>query len=127
LGKSIPVQQFPGHTDNELSASLAAQILKDLLSRFPRYRQKVNGFDALACLESDITFLHSLEAEAEQGFAEELRAAEQRVTDLRAANGKYQRVLSKPGNIAFSLPVRAAWLKAFMAWPLQIHVQKNPR
>jgi SpoVK/Ycf46/Vps4 family AAA+-type ATPase len=48
----------------------------------------VKAFDALANLESDLTNLHSLKAEAEQGLAAELRAAEERVTELRVAQGK---------------------------------------
>jgi hypothetical protein len=65
-----------GHTDNNLSGSLAAQILKDLLSSGPRYRQMVAAFDALARLESDQTFLQSLKADADGELAQEQRATE---------------------------------------------------
>jgi hypothetical protein len=38
-----------------------------------------------------------------------------------------QRVLSKPESITLRVPFLAAWLKAFIALPRQIQVQKKPR
>jgi hypothetical protein len=74
---------FQLHNDDELCASVASQILRNLLA-IPQHQQLVSAFEALACLDGDITFLQSLEPEIEKGLAEELRTAEQRVTDLRA-------------------------------------------
>jgi hypothetical protein len=84
-GDCIWMASYFQDAENELSTNLASQILKALL---PRYRQMVTSFSSLAALESDITFLDSLKAEAEQGLAEELRAAEERVTQLRAARSE---------------------------------------
>jgi hypothetical protein len=53
-------------TGNEFSASRAAEILKDFLE-MPRYRQMVRS---LASLETDLTELEKLKAEAEQGLAD---------------------------------------------------------
>jgi hypothetical protein len=50
---------------NCLCASLASEILRELMASEPRYRQMVDLFDALACLEDDVTFLESLKREAE--------------------------------------------------------------
>jgi hypothetical protein len=61
--------------DNELSASLASQILRDLLSGHPRYRQMVTAFQGLSGLENDLTFLTDLKAETEQALSVELREA----------------------------------------------------
>ena len=69
--------------DNELSASLASQILKDLLSGQSRYRQMVVTFQGLAGLESDLTVLTNLKTETEQALAVELREAEERAAKLR--------------------------------------------
>jgi hypothetical protein len=74
--------------DHHLSAGLASQILKDLLSSDPRYRQMVDDFAQMAGLENDISFLDILKAEAEAGLAAELREAEQRVEELRKAQQK---------------------------------------
>lgn len=63
-------------------------VLKDLLATNPRYRQMVNAFQGLAGLESDLTFLTDLKAEAEQGLATELREAEERAAELRQARRK---------------------------------------
>jgi AAA+ superfamily predicted ATPase len=68
---------------NGLSPSLAAMILKDLLSGEPRYRQMVTSFQSLAELENDLTFLTNLKAETEQALATELREAEERAAKLR--------------------------------------------
>jgi AAA+ superfamily predicted ATPase len=68
---------------NGLSQSLASQILKDLLSGNPRYRQMVATFEGLADLESDLTLLTDLKAETEQALSVELREAEERAAKLR--------------------------------------------
>jgi hypothetical protein len=69
--------------DNELSASLASQILKDLLSGISRYRPMVTAFQGLAGLENDLTVLTNLKAETEQALAVELRETEERAAQLR--------------------------------------------
>jgi AAA+ superfamily predicted ATPase len=69
--------------NNELSARLASQILRDLLSGHPRYRQMVSTFQGLAGLENELSFLTDLKAETEQALAVELRQAEERAAQLR--------------------------------------------
>ena len=67
-----PIWQDPAlcsGTGNEFSASRAAEILKDFLET-PRYRQMVRSFSRLASLETDLTELEKLKAEAEQGLAD---------------------------------------------------------
>jgi len=87
-----PIWQDPAlcsGTGNEFCASRAAEILKDFLQT-PRYRQLVRSFSRLASLEmeTDLTELEKLKAEAASALAEELRAAEERVKELRAAQQK---------------------------------------
>jgi hypothetical protein len=66
------------HTGTEfLSAVRSTQIFKDLLTTNSRYRQMVNTFQGLAGLESELTFLQELKTETVQGFATELREAEE--------------------------------------------------
>jgi hypothetical protein len=63
-----------------MSASLASQILKDLLLR-PWYRRLVTSFSSLAALESEFTFLSSLKAEVDQGLVEEQAQAQKRAAE----------------------------------------------
>jgi hypothetical protein len=77
-----PVWEDPcPHAANGFSASGAARIVKDLLNSNPRYLQMVNSFQNLASLESNLTFLRDLKAEAEQVLAAELREARREVTE----------------------------------------------
>jgi hypothetical protein len=72
----------------ELTGQAAKGILKDLLANNDRYRQLVNSFSTLVWLELDLALLYDLRSEARHALAKELHAAEQRVMDLRAAQGK---------------------------------------
>jgi hypothetical protein len=72
---------------NEFCARRVSEILAGLLQT-PPYRQLVKNFHDLARLESDLSLLDTLQAEAEAVLAQELRAAEQRVAELRKAQQK---------------------------------------
>jgi hypothetical protein len=72
----------------ELTGQGATEILKGLLATNIRYQQLVNSFISLVWLELDRALLLDLRPEVQQGLAEELRAAEQRVMDLHVAQGK---------------------------------------
>jgi DNA replication protein DnaC len=80
-----------------LANRTAAEILQRLIATNPRYRQLVKSFSSLASLESEITFVESLKAEADRGLFEELRAEE-----LRAAQAESQRSqVGEGGNTSF--------------------------
>lgn len=79
-----------------LAGQTATGILKDLLATNGRYRQLVSSFSSLVSLEIDLALLYELRTEARQAMAEELRAAEQRVTDLRSAQARRVQGEEKP-------------------------------
>jgi hypothetical protein len=67
-----------------------------LITANPRYRQLVDNFHALSLLDGEYVFLQGLKTETQQKVAEELRAAEKRVEELRQAQaGRHQ---EPPGN-----------------------------
>ena len=79
-----------------LTGQAATGILKHLLATNGRYRQLVSSFTSLVSLEIDLALLYELRTEARQAMAEELRAAEQRVTDLRSAQARHVQGEEKP-------------------------------
>jgi ATPase family protein associated with various cellular activities (AAA) len=79
-----------------LNGEVAAGILKHLMATDYRYRHLVNNFSSLVWLECDVALLYYLRLEARQAMAEELRAAEQRVTDLRSAQARHVQGEEKP-------------------------------
>ena len=72
-----------------LAGQTATGILKHLLATNHRYLRLVSSFSSLVSLETDLALLYDLRTEARQAMAEELRAAEQRVTDLRSAQARH--------------------------------------
>jgi hypothetical protein len=80
--------------DAKLRVKDAAEILRALITNSPRYRHLVDSFRSLAALEDDYTLLQSLKTEAEQGLAEEVRTAQEHLTQLRAAQLRGQIIVS---------------------------------
>jgi AAA+ superfamily predicted ATPase len=100
--------------DAKLRVKDAAEILRALITNSPRYRHLVDSFRSLAALEDDYTLLQNLKTEAEQGLAEEVRAAEERVTQLHAAQAYDQQSspnleTSSPKGPSHSANEKASW------------------
>jgi hypothetical protein len=85
-----------GNRTGGLTGEATTGILKHLMATDHRYRHLVNSFSFLVWLESDLALLYELRTETRQAMAEELRAAEQRVTDLRSAQARHVQGEEKP-------------------------------
>jgi AAA+ superfamily predicted ATPase len=79
-----------------LTGQTAKEILKHLLATNGRYRQLVNSFGLLVSFVIDLALLYDLRIEARQAMAEELRAAEQLVADLRSGQARPVQDKAKP-------------------------------
>src|SRR5262249_16851678 len=111
---------------NGLTGRTAAEILWHLFATDPRYSQLVSSFRSLSSLESEFTFLQSLQTEADQAVAKEQRIEEQQKAQMRAAEGRQTRFDSSatiPPRSTHSAGKKASWDSLIIPQQLRENLQ----